>query len=104
MRRKTLVTLDHADHDADVLVVTNGWPNEDNDGYCVFIKRQVDSLLELGVRCDVLFIRGYRSALAYPLAALRLGLWSLTRRRRRYRLVHAHSGEAALAEIGRAHV
>ncbi len=97
MRRKTLVTLDHADHDADVLVVTNGWPNEDNDGYCVFIKRQVDSLLELGVRCDVLFIRGYRSALAYPLAALRLGLWSLTRRRRRYRLVHAHSGEAALA-------
>jgi glycosyltransferase involved in cell wall biosynthesis len=45
----------------------------------------------------VLFIRGYRSPLAYPLAALRLASWSLGRRRRGYRLVHAHSGEAALS-------
>jgi glycosyltransferase involved in cell wall biosynthesis len=48
------------------------------------------------VRCDVLYIRGYRSFFAYPLAVLRFALSSLTWRRR-YRLVHVHAGEAALA-------
>jgi teichuronic acid biosynthesis glycosyltransferase TuaC len=95
--RKRLVTLEHEDPEAEVLVVTSGWPNEDNDAYCVFIKRQMDSLVERGLRCDVLFIRGYRSPTSYPLAALRLFFWSLNKRRRGYRLVHAHSGEAALA-------
>jgi glycosyltransferase involved in cell wall biosynthesis len=92
-----LLTLERIDPRADVLVVTSGWPNEDNQTYCIFIKRQMESLIERGLRCDVLFIRGYRSALAYPLAALRLAVWSLTRGPSRYRLVHAHSGEAALA-------
>jgi teichuronic acid biosynthesis glycosyltransferase TuaC len=96
VRRTGLLTLERRDPRAEVLVVTNGWPNEDNETYCVFIKRQIDSLVERGLRCDVLFIRGYRSQLAYLLAALRLAAWSL-RRNRRYRLVHAHSGEAALA-------
>jgi glycosyltransferase involved in cell wall biosynthesis len=91
-----LLTFERRDPHAEVLVVTNGWPNEDNETYCVFIKRQMESLIGRGLRCDVLFIRGYRSQLAYPLAALRLAAWSL-RRNRRYRLVHAHSGEAALA-------
>src|SRR2546425_3520133 len=93
---KPLLTLEREDPDAKILVVTSGWPNEDNDAYCVFIKRQVESLVDRGARCDVLFIRGYRSRLAYPLAALQLGYWSLTGRRH-YRLVHAHSGEAAVA-------
>jgi glycosyltransferase involved in cell wall biosynthesis len=57
----------------------------------------MESLIERGLHCDVLFIRGYRSPLAYALAALRLVSWSLGRSRRRYRLVHAHSGEAALS-------
>jgi teichuronic acid biosynthesis glycosyltransferase TuaC len=96
---EALVTLERSDPQADVLVITNGWPNEDNPTYCVFIKRQVESLIEQGLHCDVLFIRGYRSPLAYPLAALRLASWSLGRRRRSYRLVHAHSGEAALAAV-----
>jgi teichuronic acid biosynthesis glycosyltransferase TuaC len=94
--RRPLLTLEREDPDAQILVVTNGWPNADNDAYCVFIKRQMESVVERGVRCDVLFIRGYRSRWAYPIAALRLGFWSLTGRRR-YDLVHAHSGEAALA-------
>ena len=96
MKKWPLLTWERRDHRADVLVVTNGWPNEDNDTYCVFIKRQMESLVALGLRCDVLFIRGYRSPLAYPLAAARLLGWSLAGGRR-YRLVHAHSGEAALA-------
>lgn len=94
--KKRLLTWEREDARSDVLVVTSGWPNEDNDTYCVFIKRQVQSLIDRGLRCDVLFIRGYRSPLAYLLAAGRLAAWSLARRRK-YKLVHAHSGEAALA-------
>jgi teichuronic acid biosynthesis glycosyltransferase TuaC len=96
VKGRSFVTLEHEDPRADVLVVTSGWPHSDDETYGVFIKRQMKSLIERGLRCDVLFIRGYRSPLAYPLAALRLASWSLTRRHR-YALVHAHGGEAALA-------
>jgi teichuronic acid biosynthesis glycosyltransferase TuaC len=96
VKRKALLTWERKDAHSDVLVVTSGWPNEDNDTYCVFIKRQTASLIERGLRCDVLFIRGYRSPLAYLIAAGRLAALSLARRRN-YKLVHAHSGEAALA-------
>ena len=97
MSRKALVTVEHEDPAAEVLVVTSGWPNEDNDTYCVFIKRQMESLMRRGVRCDVVFIRGDRSPLAYIVAAMKLAWWSVRRKCRSYRLVHAHSGEAALA-------
>jgi teichuronic acid biosynthesis glycosyltransferase TuaC len=93
---RPLVTLERSDPRAQILVVTSGWPNEDVETHCVFIKRQVESLVEGGLRCDVLFVRGYRSPVAYPLAALRLATWSLFRGRH-YRLVHAHGGEAELA-------
>jgi glycosyltransferase involved in cell wall biosynthesis len=96
VKKRALLTWEWRDPRPEVLVVTSGWPNEDSDTYCVFIKRQVQSLIDRGLRCDVLFIRGYRSSLAYPLAAARLAVWSLARRRK-YKLVHAHSGEAALA-------
>src|SRR4051812_31071329 len=94
--RRPLLTFEHEDPRAQVLVVTSGWPNEDNQTYCIFIKRQMESLIERGLRCDVLFIRGYRSQLAYGRAGLRLAWWSLARRRS-YELVHVHSGEAALS-------
>ena len=89
-----LLSTEHTDTRADVLVITNMWPNEDRPDYGIFVKRQVDSLIEAGLRCDVLFIRGYRSPLAYPLAAARLAWLNL---RRRYALVHGHGGETALA-------
>ena len=91
-----LLTLEHEDPSADVLVVTSGWPHQRNQTYCVFIKRQVESLIARGLRCDVLFIRGFESKRAYVRAAIVLFWWSL-RRGRRYRLVHAHGGEAAIA-------
>jgi glycosyltransferase involved in cell wall biosynthesis len=94
--RRDLVTFVQTTPCADVLVVTNGWPNEDNETYCVFIKRQMDSLVERGLRCDILFVRGYRSPFAYVVAAFRIFAWSL-RNDRRYRLVHAHGGEASVA-------
>lgn len=93
--RKPLLTFERRDPGAKVLIVTNMWPNEDNPAYGIFVKRQIDSLVEAGLRCDVLFIRGYRSSLAYPLAVLRL--LAMNARRHRYRLVHGHGGETALA-------
>lgn len=91
----SLVTLERV-HDApQVLVVTSGWPRPDKPAHCVFIRRQMESLGALGLRYEVLFIRGYLSAFAYPVAALRLLM--LTARGRRYSLVHTHGGEASLA-------
>jgi glycosyltransferase involved in cell wall biosynthesis len=84
------------DPHADVLVVTNMWPDAGRPVYGIFVRRQVESMRAHGVRCDVLYLRGYLSSLAYPLAALRF-LWASVRWRKRYRLVHVHAGEAALA-------
>lgn len=92
---KPLVTLERSDAGADVLVVTNMWPDAEKPVYGVHVQRQVESLVEKGVRCDVVHVRGYDSALAYPAAALRFALWSLTRRGR-YRIVHVHAGETTL--------
>jgi teichuronic acid biosynthesis glycosyltransferase TuaC len=95
LSRSGLLTVEHSDPRARVLVVTNMWPHEDNPGYGIFIKRQVDSLLAAGLRCDVLFVRGYRSQLAFVVAAAKLAVANL--RGRRYQLLHAHSGETAFA-------
>jgi teichuronic acid biosynthesis glycosyltransferase TuaC len=85
-----VVDQDHAD----VLVVTSAWPRDDFSKYGIFIARQVESLRRRGIRCDVLVVCGYRSPLAYASAAVRLLTWNVSRR---YRLIHAHSAEAALS-------
>jgi glycosyltransferase involved in cell wall biosynthesis len=94
-RSRGLLTWERRNPDSDVLVVTNMWPDPERPVYGIFIKRQVDSLIAAGVRCDVLYVRGYRSALAYPWAAAWFAAHSLSIRRR-YRLVHAHAGETAV--------
>jgi teichuronic acid biosynthesis glycosyltransferase TuaC len=79
---------------ADVLFVTNLWPTEDQPDYGIFVRRQVDSIKSLGVKCDVLFVEGYRHAWEYVRAAfqiLRLN-WSSARPR----LIHGHGGETSL--------
>ncbi|MFL5779852.1 MAG: glycosyltransferase [Thermoleophilaceae bacterium] len=96
-RARSLVTLEHRDPDADALVVTNMWPHAGVPNYGIFVKRQVGSLIDAGLRCDVLFVRGFESPLAYPAAALRLLRLSLGRRR--YRLVHAHGGETLVPAL-----
>ena len=97
------VSWERKDAGARVLQVTNMWPVDvDPPGpagspgprYGIFVKRQVDSLIEAGVRCDVLFVRGFESPLAYAWAAVIL--FARGFRRRRYRLVHVHAGETAL--------
>ena len=88
---RPLVTLEHSDPDADVLMLSNNWPHPGEPRYGIFAKRQVDSLVSAGLRCDVLFVRGFESPLAYAVAALKLLRLSIARRPK-YRLVHAHSG------------
>jgi teichuronic acid biosynthesis glycosyltransferase TuaC len=83
------------DQQPDVLVVTNMWPEPSRPSYGVFVQRQVEALRREGLRCDVLYFRGYLSKMVYLRAAL-LFLRLTISRRRRYRLVHVHGGEMAL--------
>jgi teichuronic acid biosynthesis glycosyltransferase TuaC len=113
---RLLVTVEREDPGADVLVVTTAWPvDESNVGlrpggllfrnapqrpragnrYGIFVKRQVDSLRAAGLRCDVLFIRGFVSPLAYVVAAVVLRQLSRVKRPM-YRVVHGHGGETLL--------
>src|ERR1700733_3341581 len=80
---------------ADMLVVTNMWPELSRPAYGVFVKRQVEALREAGLRCDVLYVRGYMSKTVYLQAALLFLRLTFTQRRR-YRLLHVHGGETAL--------
>jgi glycosyltransferase involved in cell wall biosynthesis len=91
-----LVEFVHRDPGADVLIVTNVWPDPDRPAYGIFVRRQVDSLRRAGLRCDVLYIRGWLSAKAYLLAAMKLSISTLAWRKR-YRLIHAHAAEAGFA-------
>lgn len=95
-RRLQLPEFVHRDAGADVLVVTNMWPEEQRPVYGIFVKRQVEALRAQGVRCDVLYLRGYVTPAAYPLAALRFLAASVSWRGR-YRVVHGHAGETGLA-------
>jgi teichuronic acid biosynthesis glycosyltransferase TuaC len=85
--------------DSKLLVVTNIWPHETDPTYGIFVKRQVDSLITRGIACDVLFIRGYLTPRAYLSTASLLARMSIAQTPR-YRLVHAHGGEAgAVARV-----
>lgn len=95
-----VLSLIRLDEDADILVVTSGWPHDDAPmhpdapRYGIFLQRQIESLRSLGYRFDVLFIRGFASTSAYARAARRL-LHPDTR----YRLLHAHGGESAVPAV-----
>ncbi|MEZ5075622.1 MAG: glycosyltransferase [Solirubrobacterales bacterium] len=77
-------------------MITSVWPYERNPAYGPYVRDIVDEVRRQGVPADVLFIRGYRSAGAYLAGAL-VALLMPIAYPRRYRLVHCHTGEAALA-------
>jgi teichuronic acid biosynthesis glycosyltransferase TuaC len=91
-----LVTLHQDGEGALVLVVACVASTPERPHYGIFTRRQVDSVRRLGIRCDILAIAGYRSPLAYAVAAAKLARMSLVGDHR-YALVHAHGGEAAIA-------
>jgi hypothetical protein len=80
--------------DANVLVLTNMWPEPTRAAYGIFVERQVHALKEAGVRCDVLYARGYLSKAVYVLG-VPLMLWLSLATRRRYRAVHVHCGDGS---------
>jgi teichuronic acid biosynthesis glycosyltransferase TuaC len=90
-----LVSLERRAANANVLVVTNMWPRPGHDAFGIFVRRQVESLIAAGVRCDVMVVHGYRSTLAYGVAAARLARLAASSSTH-YGLVHAHGGESAL--------
>lgn len=78
-----------------LLVITNMWPEPDRPVYGIFIKQQVEALRAAGVRCDVLYLRGYLGKAVYAMAVPRFIVMSW-KVRRRYSIVHVHAGETAL--------
>jgi len=95
MDRRGLITWEHRDEGSQLLVMTNLWPFEERPAYGPFIRDGVIELRRQGVACDVLFLRGYRTPVAYlagGLAALLLPAAYPGK----YRLLHCHGGETAL--------
>jgi glycosyltransferase involved in cell wall biosynthesis len=89
-----LVSWERRSSSARILTVTNVWPHPARPAYGPFVRRCVDQLAARGVDSDVLFIRGYRGKRAYIYAAAIVLAAQV--RRKRYRVVHSHGGEAAL--------
>jgi teichuronic acid biosynthesis glycosyltransferase TuaC len=88
-------TWELRDDEPTVLFVTNMWPDSEKPVYGIFVKRQIASLRDAGISCDVLYVRGYLGIHVY----LRAFAWFLLNQRAlraRYALVHAHAGETAL--------
>lgn len=75
-----------------VLWTTNMWPDETRPYYGSFVRSQADSLAELGLDVDMLYLRGLVDRRAYFTT-----FPQLRRRVRdpRYDLVHAHYGHTA---------
>ena len=75
-----------------ILVITNMYPRDDDPSYGVFVAEQHDALRAKGVAADLYIIEGFRSRGQYLRA-----IFELRRRRRCYRLFHAHHAYATLA-------
>jgi glycosyltransferase involved in cell wall biosynthesis len=82
-----------------ILVLTNMYPDPpERPVLGIFVKEQVESLRQLGLDVDVLFVDGPGNKLNYALGFLRLWARLL---RRKYDLIHAHyvfSAAIALAQ------
>ncbi len=91
-----LATWERRSDEADVLMITNVWPHSARPTYGPFVKYTWEGLAAQGVICDVLFVRGYRGLRAYLAGAAIATLLPLAYPRK-YRLVHSHGGETALA-------
>ncbi len=94
--RRRWVTWERTSSEADVLTVTNAWPDSDWPSYAPFIRVTVDRLADAGVNSDLVYIRGYKGQHVYLMACVAMALLPLTRRGK-YRLVHSHGGETAIA-------
>jgi len=92
--RSRFVTWEVRHEQPDLLTITNVWPHQERPAYGPFVRKTVDGLETLGLRSDVLFIRGYMGRGAYVYGALIVLLLRMFQRP--YPVVHAHGGETAL--------
>jgi teichuronic acid biosynthesis glycosyltransferase TuaC len=76
-------------------MLTNAWPDAQAPARATFMRTTVEGLSAAGLRCDVLYLRGYQGLHVYALGCLVMFLlpWA---RAGQYRLVHAHAGETTL--------
>jgi teichuronic acid biosynthesis glycosyltransferase TuaC len=93
---RQLVTWEHRDRDARLLMITNVWPHRDRPALGSFVQGTVEGVRNQGIACDVLFIRGYRGPAAYLAGALASVVLPFAYPHK-YLLVHCHGGETALA-------
>jgi glycosyltransferase involved in cell wall biosynthesis len=96
LNRRKLVTWEHREEGARLLMITNIWPHEEQPAYGPFVEYSVEGVRSQGVACDVLFIRGYRGPATYLAGGLASLVLPLAYPKR-YFLVHCHGGETALA-------
>ncbi len=96
LEKSRLITWEHRDDDARLLMITNLWPDQERPAYGPFVKYTVEGIRDLGVGCDVLYVRGYCGAAAYLAGALASFVMPLAYPGK-YLLVHCHGGETALA-------
>lgn len=89
-----LVTWEQRFASPDILTVTNVWPHAEKPAYGPFVRVTVEGLDAVGIKSDVLFVRGYTGIGSYLCGALTMVL--LRAASPRYALVHAHGGETAL--------
>jgi teichuronic acid biosynthesis glycosyltransferase TuaC len=94
--RRRLVTWERRSASARVLMITNVWPYDEQPAYGPYVRDISDELFRQGIANDVLFIRGYRSPLAYLAGALVSLLLPLAYPHK-YLLVHSHGGETSLS-------
>ncbi len=94
--RRGWITWERTAPDARVLILTNAWPDRRFPARAAFMRYAVDGLTAAGVATDVLYLRGYRGKRAYLLGCLAMSLLAHARPGR-YKLVHSHGGETALA-------
>lgn len=92
--RRGWVTWERTAPGAQILIVTNAWPDKERPVRGVFMRYTVEGLSAAGVDTDVLYVRGYRGIQCYVLGSLAMALMAAAEPQK-YRLVHSHAGETA---------
>ncbi|HEY6397184.1 MAG TPA: glycosyltransferase, partial [Solirubrobacteraceae bacterium] len=92
--RRGWVTWERIAADAQILIVTNAWPDKELPVRAVFMRYTVEGLAAAGVEADVLYVRGYRGIHCYALGSLAMALIAAGKPQK-YKLVHSHAGETA---------
>ncbi len=76
-----------------VLYVTNCYPTAEMPWYGIFVKREVESISDMGVKTDLLFINGRRSRLEY--------VTSIAKINTKVQIIHSYYGYSGVVSWAR---